>query len=338
MVQYHVGIDVHRRSWTVAIVCGREVLFRGAIDPKVDLLVKVLEKHGVTPSNARIAYEICGCGFWLCDGLVPLGFDVTVASPCQIPREPGRKVKTDSRDAVELATLLQGGLLRGIAIPTPEERALRDPVRTRHALVCERTSLIRMVKARLMFLGIDYGTRYWSRTFQEWIRGLPLPDGYRTSFEALFTIIDTLEQEIKTIETAIEKAVDAGKLHFAPLYATVPGFGKVTIAVLATELRDLRRFGTPDELVSYVGLCPSEYSSGETIRRGRITRQGNDRVRSVLIEAGWRAIRLDPAIRKFYGRLAASKGGKKAITAVARKLLHILWAMAQSGETYRKAA
>ena len=338
MVYYHVGIDVHRRSWTIAIIHGREVLFRGAIDPRVELLVKVMEKHGVTPSNARIAYEICGCGFWLYDGLAELGFNVTLATPCQIPRVPGRKVKTDPRDAFELATLLQGSLLRGIAIPTPDERALRDPVRTRHTLVCERSSLINVVKAKLMFLGIDYGARLWSRKFREWIREQPLPDDYRVSFEALFRVIDALDQEVKTIEAKIEEAVVNGRLHFAHLYATVPGFGKVTIAVLATELRDLRRFSTPDKLVSYVGLCPSEYSSGETIRRGRITRQGNDHVRSVLIEAGWRAIRLDPAIRKYYSRMAAAKGGKKAITAVARKLLHILWAMVQSGEAYRKAA
>jgi len=87
--------------------------------------------------------------------------------------------------------------------------------------------------------------------------------------------------------------------------------------------------------VAFVGLCPGEYSSGETIRRGRITRQGNVQLRTALVEATWRVIQMDPEMKKFYQRLAAKKGGKRAIVAVARKLLHRLWTMFQSGERYQ---
>lgn len=334
MVQYHVGIDVHRRSWTVCILHDREEVFRGQISSRTEDLLSVFRKHGVTAAATRIAYEIGGCGFWIHDKLTAAGFEVVVAAPCQIPREPGRKIKTDPRDSRELARLLQGGMLRPIFIPTPEERSARDLVRTRTALVRQRTSLIRNIKAKLMFQGIDYGDRIWSMKFKDWIREQPLPQPVLQSMEHLMFLVDVLAERIEACEKEIVETLDKSASGALRLYQSVPAFGKVTRAVLTTELGDLKRFASPEKAVAFVGLCPGEYSSGDTIRRGRITRQGNAAARTALVEAAWRVIKMDPEMKRFHVRLCVKKGGKRAIVAVARKLLHRLWTMFQTGELY----
>jgi transposase len=334
MVIFHVGIDIHRRSWTVCIIREREVVFQGAIPPQTMMLLSIFKQHGQTPETTQIAYEIGGSGFWIRDELAALGFDVVVAAPCQIPREPGRKIKTDPRDARELADLLRGGMLRSISIPTPEERAVRGLVRTRGMIVAERTSMLRRIKAKLMFQGIDYGDQNWSGKFKEWIRSQTLPTEVRQAMEHLIFLVDVFDEQIVCCEKEIAETLEENSGGVIKMYKSVPAFGKVTCAVLATELGDLKRFATPEKAVAFVGLCPGEYSSGESIRRGRITRQGNVQARTALVEAAWRVIRLDPEMKKFYGRLVAKKNGKQAIVAVARKLLHRLWTMFQSGELY----
>ena len=333
MVIFHVGIDVHRRSWSVCIIREREIIWRGTINPRTKDLLAIFATHGVMAENSQIAYEIGGCGFWIHDELTAAHFDVVVAAPCQIPREPTR-IKTDARDSLELAMLLQGGMLRSISIPTPEERAVRDLVRTRGMLVGERTSMLRRIKAKLMFQGIDYGDQNWSMKFKEWIRKQSLPLPMKQSNEHLVFLVDVLAEQIVVCEKEIVMALGETSSGVIGFYQSVPAFGKVTCAVLATELGDLKRFASPEKAVAFVGLCPGEYSSGETIRRGRITRQGNAAARTALVEAAWRIIKMDPEMKRFYNRLVAKKGGKKAIVAVARKLLHRLWTMFQTGELY----
>ncbi|MBT9137284.1 MAG: hypothetical protein DDT34_02372 [Firmicutes bacterium] len=334
MVHYHVGIDVHRRSWNVSILLGREILFQGAIPSRTAALLSLFKKHGIDTNAVSAAYEIGGCGFWIHDELTAVGIRVLVAAPCQIPREPNRKIKTDARDSLELARLLQSGILRGIFIPTLEERAVRDLVRTRAMLVGERTSTLRRIKAKLVFQGIDYGDQNWSMKFKEWIRKQDLPVPMRQSMEHLIFLVDVLAERISECEKEIIETL--GNTVSAPLriYQSVPAFGKVTGAVLVTELGDLRRFATPEKAVAFVGLCPGEYSSGDAVRRGSITRLGNAAARTALVEGAWRVIKMDPEMKKFYNRLLAKKGGKRAIVAVARKILHRLWTLFQTGELY----
>ena len=334
MVLHHVGIDVHRRSWNVCIIRDREKIFQGEIPPGTSRLLNLFAKHGLRPEETRIAYEIGGCGFWIHDELTAAGCEVVVAAPCQIPREPNRKIKTDPRDSFELARLLQGGILRGVFIPTPEERAIRDLVRTRTILVGERTAGIRRIKSKLTFHGIDYDDRKWSGDFKEWLRGRKLPIPVRQAIEHLIFLIDVLAERIAQCEKEIVETLGETASPILLVYQSVPAFGKVTGAVLTTELGDLRRFATPEKAVAFVGLCPGEYSSGDAVRRGPITRTGNAAARTALVEGAWRVIKLDPELRKFYTRLSAKKGGKRAIVAVARKLLYRLWTLFQTGELY----
>ena len=182
---FSIGIDVHRRSWTVSIISEREIVFRGTISPKWPDLAKVFERDGVTPANSRIAYEAGPTGFGLYDLLTGAGYDAIVVSPNRIPQEAGPNPKTDRRDSLELARLLQGGLLRGIAVPSPEERAIRDLVRTRVRMVQRRASFFRMAKMKMLFFGVDYGDRVWSKSFASWVLAQPMPEECRTSLGRL---------------------------------------------------------------------------------------------------------------------------------------------------------
>ena len=334
MEKIFVGVDVHQSSWAVTLLTGKEIVFRGSISPCVEDILKIFKKHGVTPANSCIGYEIGPQGFVLYDKLTPLGYGVVPAAPHHIPREPNRKIKTDPRDSLELAQLLQGGLLRPISVPTLQERAVRDLVRTRQYLVQDRAAMIQLVKSKLAYLGIDYNHRPWSKAFEEWAFLQPMPEEYRASIQLVFSTMASVATQIRAAEKEIHRLIENFSGPISALYRTVPGIGPVAAAILITELRDLSRFASPDKLVSYLGLCPGEHSSGDTVHRGPITRQGNTRARTILVEASWILIRKDTAMRKFYGKIAARRGSKKAIVAVARKLAHALWAMNRSGGCY----
>jgi transposase len=253
---FSIGIDVHRRSWTVSVISEREIVFRGTLSPSWLDLVKTFERHGVTPANSRIAYEAGPTGFGLCDLLTRAGYDAIVVSPNRIPREAGPQAKTDRRDSLELARLLQGGLLRGIAVPSPQERAVRDLVRTRGRLVERRASLLRMAKMKMVFFGVDYGDRLWSKSFAGWVLEQPMPEECRTSIGHLFSVMNAMEREIDLLDEEIAEALHRHAPSMAPLYMSVPGIGPVVAATLVTELRDLGRFETPEKLVSFLGLLP----------------------------------------------------------------------------------
>lgn len=121
----------------------------------------------------------------------------------------------------------------------------------------------------------------------------------------------------------------------AALYRTCPAVGPITAATLAVELGDLTRFEKPEQATSYTGLCPSDFSSGGADRKGSITKEGNRRARTILVQAAWRLIKKDAGMRAFYDRIAKRRGSKRAIVAVARKMLHAFWAMSKTGEAWR---
>lgn len=333
MQRFSIGIDVHRRSWAVTIISSGTVVFRGVLDARPETLLKLFPRHGIEPKTARIAYEVGPTGFCVSDAFAPLGYEVLAVSPNRIPCDPKRKIKTDARDSLELARLLEAGLLRGVRVPSLEERALRDLARTRYFLARRRASLLQSLKMKLVYLGIDYGERKYSRVFERWVMEQPMPEYCRVSIGHLFASMAALAREIRALEKEIQAALE-GDPRYA-LYQTAPGIGPTGAAILLTEIGDLRRFAHPDFLASYLGLCPREHSSGEKIHRGAITHEGNTRARCILVEASWALIRKDPRMRLIYGRIAARRGGKKAIVAVARRLAHALWAMVRSGAPYQ---
>ncbi len=336
--KYSIGIDVHRRSWSVAGSLGKEIVFQQRQDPSCEVLVRSLKRRDMLPSNTQIAYEAGPTGYRLWDELTAQGFEVLVVSPAQIPRAPGQRVKTDSRDCRDLALKLEAGVLKGIAVPSVRERAIRDLVRTRRQLVDERSSILRMIKSKLLFLGIDYGKRRrWGARYRAYLLELALDPGHREAIVHLVAVVDVLTSQIEGTESELDGVFSAAEYQVRrAILESVPGIGRRGSAVILGEIRDFGRFPTAGHFASYLGLTPSEHSSGDTIRRGRITRQGNGHVRTVLTEAAWLAIRTDPRLRMVYERHRIRMGTKRAVVAVARKMAVMIWRMLQTGEVYRR--
>ena len=263
-----------------------------------------------------------------------------VVSAAHVPGEIGNRVKTDRRDGFKLARTLEAGLLRPIFVPEARQRADRELVRQRHRVQRDRCAA--MVRIKSFFLTYDIEVpeeagAHWSGDFEAWLRGLKLAD----------QSLDRVLEELRGLYTDLDARVDgltkelrqmARSSDYVPmveLLSTVPGIGWLTALTLVVEIVDFRRFPDGETLSSYAGLTPSEHSSGDQVRHGHITRQGNPVVRSVLVESSWILIGKDPEMRRFYERIKVRRGGKRAIVAVARKLCHRLLAITQSGQPYR---
>jgi transposase len=213
-------------------------------------------------------------------------------------------------------------------------------VRQRHRVQRDRCAAMVRIKSFFLTYDIevpDEAGAHWSRDFEAWLRGLKLPD----------QSLDRVLEELRGLYFDLDARVDgltkelrqmARSSDYAPmveLLSTVPGIGWLTALTLVVEIVDFRRFPDGEALSSYAGLTPSEHSSGDQVRHGHITRQGNPVVRSVLVESSWILIGKDPEMHRFYERIKVRRGGKRAIVAVARKLCHRLLAIAHSGQPYQ---
>ena len=332
-----VGIDVHKESFHVTAMCEGEEVFHGGMPSKYEVLGKVLDRF--EGCRVKVAYEAGPSGFWLYDRLMADGFETIVVPPSLIPVESGNRVKTDRRDSRKLARLLESGLLKAVHVLTEQERADRDLVRTRRQLVQHRADVARQVKSKLFFHGIETPfseSRSLSREFREWLRGYPARhESLRRSFEPLLTLYEELTFHLREITREIVAlSRSEGYRERVEFLETVPGIGTVTAMEILVELPRIERFSRDEELASYLGLTPSEYSTGEYIRHGRITRCGNKHVRTTLVQASWRLIGKDALMRERYESIKYRRGSKRAIVAIARMLSSRIYTMLLGNEAY----
>jgi transposase len=311
------------------------------------------------PAPTRVAYEAGPTGFGLARALDAVGIGCVIAAPGKIERPAQDRVKTDRRDAERLVRLLMIGALYAVRVPTLEEEALRDLVRAREDL---RGDLMR-ARHRLSKFLLRHDVRFqdtasrWGRRHRQWLGGVRVtaPGGQLTLADYIGSI-DQLQIRRDTLEAAIAELIDS-----SPWAQTVArlrclrGIDTLTAAGLCAEVGDFERFQQPRQLMSYLGLVPSEHSSGQTRRQGQITRSGSQHARRLLVEAAWhyrRAPRLgaklerrqhdqDPAViaiawkaqqrlHRVWRRLEHTRGKRKTIiaTAVARQLAGFCWALA----------
>jgi transposase len=262
-----------------------------------------------------------------------------VVPPSLIPIESGNRVKTDKRDSRKLAKLLEGNLLKEVYVLTEEERMQRELLRTRHQLVGHRSDVARQIKSKLLFHGISspFPSKHrWTLKYVQWLKSLSFSSLYlKESLEVLVDLYEYLTRQLTRINRKVVELSRTDKYRGrAELLRTAPGVGLLTGMEILVELQDMGRFRSSEEIASYMGLTPSEYSTGEHIRQGRITRSGNWRVRNALIESSWILIRRDPWMRMIYMRLKSRKGAKRAIIAIARKLIIILRSMLLRNRSY----
>jgi transposase len=363
----YVGLDVHKDSITIAVAReGREAAETWKTIPydgvRLRKALKMLVKKG---EELRVCYEAGPTGFGLCRRLREAGIDCMVVAPSLVPGKAGDRVKTDRRDARKLAHFLRSGDLTPVYVPDDAVEAIRDLERARDdAKSAERVARHQLSKFLLRHDRHWDGTT-WTVRHRDWIRTqkFTYPAQQRVLEDYLKTVEDLAERVARltdAIEALVEETVLASLVKALQAFRGVSTISAVTIAA---EVGDLRRFASAGQFMSYVGLIPSEDSSGKRRRQGPITRCGNAHVRKILVEAAWhyrhvpvmskelrrrnqgvatgvRRIAWEAQKRlnqRFYHLVYAGKSTQKAVIAVARELAGFIWAVGQE-ETLLEAA
>lgn len=286
-----VGLDVHKEAIAVAAAePGRAApRFIGTVPPTLSPLLKALSHLG-TAQTLSMVYEAGPSGFGLARQLRALGYHCEVVAPGKIPRRPSERIKTDRRDALTLASFARSAELTCCVIPNEADEALRDLVRTREDAVRARLKARQQLKAMLLRHGVRYsGKSSWTAAHERFLAtvrfGHPSQDIAYTEYRSA---VREAHVRVERLTAALREQVTGW--HQQPLLAalmTLRGLQLVTAATVIAELGDLRRFAHPKQLMSFLGLVPSEYSSGQSRKLGAITKCGNAHLRRVLIEAAW---------------------------------------------------
>lgn len=356
---YWVGLDVHKLHHSVAIVgpdgSVKSEMRIGTDEASLRGLIRQLrelKKQGAV----ECVYEAGPTGYTLQRRFEAVGLSCMIAAPSLIPRKPGERVKTNRRDARKLAVQLRAGLLTAVCPPTPEQEAVRDLCRCREDAVEDLMRARHRLSKMLLRRGRVYrGGSHWTQKHGRWLRSLPWDyEADRTVFQSYLSAIEHLEERLRELEAAIE-----GQALQDPYRAPVAwlrcfrGFDTLQAVTLVAELYEVARFGKPRQLMAYLGLVPSESSSGDRRRQGSITKAGNSHVRRALINAAWQYRRpvhvsrllrkrrdgqppeivtlADRAMRRLHRRFAhltlrRGKCAQKAVVSVARELAGFVWA------------
>ncbi len=340
-----VGIDVHKRTYTiVAVAEGMKAMKFANLPADPEALATFLRRR-LKGAVLKTAYEAGFSGFVLHRVLSREGIDNIVVNPSSIEIAANNRVKTDRRDALKVAEQLKTGQLQGIRIPSVEEEQARLITRTRTQVVNLRKAVGNMIKSKLVQFGLlehDDERVMGPRLLKE-IEASTMAPELALAVKALAAIYRCAAEQICELEEKMAAQAKAQE-DLERIYCSAPGLGPISGRVLCNELGDMSQFSNERQLCAFVGLTPSEHSSGtdrngdERKRRGRITKQGRALIRGVLVEAAWRAIAQDPALRQIYDRLKIRCGGKRAIVAVARHLLVRIRASLKRKEVYRMAA
>lgn len=328
-----IGIDVHKKHYTVSCVMKGEVVQHVTMPAEAEGLVRYI-KERFKGAQVRSAYEAGFSGFVLHRRLEAAGIRNIVVHAGSIEVAARDRVKTDRRDSLKIAGLLDCGRLRGIRVPSPEQEAQRLLHRTREQLIRKRTQLINQIRMRLYQFGVSLPKEISRKSMLAQLKNSALSSELQLSLAVLFSLWEAVSTEVKKIEGHQKAQAKADSRN--EIYTSVPGYGFQTARVVSNELGDMRQFSNERGLFSFIGFTPSERSSGETERKGHITRQGSARLRCVLVEAAWNAVRYDPYWRSEYLRRSVRIGGKRAIVAIARRLIGVARALIRNGELYQQ--
>ncbi len=353
---HYVGLDVHKASIVIAVArSDREPAnVVATITHDSIKLIKKLDRLGADRKALKVCYEAGPTGYGLQRALDKAGIDCLVVAPNRIPRQTRDRVKTDKRDAAKLAQYLRSGDLTPIWIPDERSESLRDLFRARHqSKKIQRTVRLRLSHFLLRHQRCYPGKTNWTNMHLDWIRSQTFEQEAqnRVLRESLQCVEETT-QRVDRLTNDIAELVEGWKLSpFVKALQALKGVRLVTAAGIAVEIGDIRRFATPSKLMSFLGMVPSEYSSGDNIRRGRITKTGNTLVRALLVEAAWSyrhspkasacirkrweglppeitniAWRAQDRLHKQYRRLQArGKQRNLVLVAIARQLVGFIW-------------
>ena len=355
----YVGLDVHKDTIAVAVALpGREEpAYRGEIRHSrrsLRRLIGRLSPHGEVLS---FCYEAGPCGYGVYREIVETGHACQVVSPSLIPRKPGERVKTDRRDALMLARLHRSGDLTAVWVPGPEQEAMRDLTRGREDMKAIQLKTRQRLGAFLLRHGRVYaGKSRWTQAHSRWLEEQKFEQPVQqVVFQEYVDAVRQATARVASLEAQMHEALPGWSL--APAVAglrALRGVDTITAMTVLAELGDLTRFDSPRQLMGFLGLVPSEHSSGSRRRQGAITKTGNGHVRRVLVEAAWsyrhparktahlrrKAAAAPEAVQamawaaqkrlcaRYRHLIRAGKVRNQATTAVARELAGFIWAIA----------
>lgn len=330
-----IGIDVHKKTYSVTAISDKKVLKRDTMNACPKKFIAYCRKFF---PNASIysAYEAGFSGFYLHRTLIESGIHNIVVHASSIEIASRDRVKTDKRDSLKIATQLSAGRLKCIHIPSQEREAFRSVSRLREKLVRDRTRNGVQIKS---FLNINGLLTYKDnqRVSRKWISNLlEISNDCEVFFNLKIMAKRWIEIDNAIIEVENRLKHQAGsETEIERIYRSSPGIGPVASRVLINELGDMSQFKNEGALFSFTGLTPQEYSSGEHTRQGHISRQGRPILRKILVQAAWRAIRQDSNLNEVFERISAKAGKKRAIIAIARRLIGHIRACLQKNEEYQ---
>ena len=317
-----IGIDVHKRNYFVTAVVEGEMVKRDGMRARPEKLLAYIRKF-FPGAVIHSAYEAGFSGFGLHRYLLENGINNIVVHAASIEVSSRDRVKTDKRDATKIAHQLSSGRLRCVHVPTTQREDYRELTRLRDKVVKERTRTANAIKAKAHYYGlIDPDDS--SLVSEKWIKRLlescSLSKNARFYLEHLAEEWLRYRDKINEINELIKsQAIEDSEIE--AVYRSAPGIGPTAARLLANELGDMSQFSSERSLFSYTGLTPSEYSSGEHRRQGHISRQGKSQLRRMLVQCAWVAIRLDQNLNEIYTRISNRAGAKRAIVAIARRLV-----------------
>jgi len=286
-----VGLDAHAESTAIGFAeAGRAApRFVGTVGAKLTELTKALGKLG-EPQSLLIVYEAGPCGYVLARELAAQGYRCEVVAPSKVPKKPGERVKTDRRDALKLASLARAGELTPVTVPDERDEAIRDLSRARVDAVRARLKARQQLQALLLRHGRRYTDQTsWTAAHERYLASISFAHSAQDiAFTEYRQAVSEGATRVQRLSQAVAHEVERWRMQpVVNAIMTLRGLDLVAATTVVAELGDLRRFARPRELMGYVGLVPSEHSSGSKRRQGAITKTGNSHVRRVLIEAAW---------------------------------------------------
>jgi transposase len=357
----YVGLDVHKDSIAVAYVAqehGAEVTYLGPIGTRQGDIDQLIRKMQSKAKHLVFVYEAGPCGYWLYRYLTKKGHMCWVVAPSLIPKKAGDRVKTDRRDAIQLARLMRSGDLSPVHVPTVEDEAMRDLSRAREDTLSDLKAAKFRLKAFLLRHDIRYtGRATWGPAHLRWLSEVVCPTpAQQLVFQEYVRAVTEHTERLQRLEQELQDQVKAWRLH--PVVDALQALRGVqfTVAVtLVAELGDLTRFDHPRELMKFLGLIPSEYSTGERRRQGAITKAGNRHARRVLVEGAWAhrypakvsrhlqlSLETQPKViqeiswkaqvrlcKRDRRLIARGKHANQGVVAMARELVGLMWAIAK---------
>ena len=335
-----VGMDVHLKKWNITLYNEQQYLRKFQQESNPQTLVNHLKKN-YPGAHFKLAYEAGFCGFWIQRAFEHQGMECIVVNAADVPQtDKGIKRKNDVTDSFRIAESLKGGLLKPIFVPDPQTESDRTVIRYRHSLHKDLVRCKARIKSFLNHFGIklpaEFENSKWTKALLQWLKELKFEHPtMRLTLSRMIEQVEQLHQKLLELSRDIRVMIRSERYcSDVKLLMTVPGIGVLTSISFLTEIGSIKRFSSFYKLNSFIGLCPTEFSSGENEHNGSITPRHHKQLRRLLVEAAWTAIRLDPALNFAFGEYKKRMTAKRAIVRIARKLLNRIYFVLNKQQPY----